>query len=84
MTAVTEQSVLDTVPKGLFIAGDWRDSSDGSTLPVDDPATGEILAHVADATVDDGRAALDAAVAAQADWRPTRRSPSVRTSSPCS
>ena len=71
MTAVTEQSVLDTVPKGLFIAGDWRDSSDGSTLPVDDPATGEILTHVADATVDDGRAALDAAVAAQADWART-------------
>ena len=71
MTAVTEQSVLDTVPKGLFIAGEWRDSSDGSTLPVDDPATGEILTHVADATVDDGRAALDAAVAAQADWART-------------
>lgn len=71
MTAVTQQSVLDTVPKGLFIAGEWRDSSDGSSLAVDDPATGEILTHVADATVDDGRAALDAAVAAQSDWART-------------
>ncbi|HEY9496000.1 MAG TPA: NAD-dependent succinate-semialdehyde dehydrogenase [Intrasporangium sp.] len=71
MTAVTQQSVLDTVPKGLFIAGEWRDSSDGSSLAVDDPATGEILTHVADATVEDGRAALDAAVAAQSDWART-------------
>jgi succinate-semialdehyde dehydrogenase/glutarate-semialdehyde dehydrogenase len=71
MTAVTQQSVIDTVPKGLFIAGEWRDSSDGSTLAVDDPATGEVLTHVADATVEDGRAALDAAVAAQADWART-------------
>ncbi|HEX5967499.1 MAG TPA: NAD-dependent succinate-semialdehyde dehydrogenase [Intrasporangium sp.] len=71
MTAVTQQSVIETVPKGLFIAGEWRDSSDGSTLAVDDPATGEILTHVADATVADGRAALDAAVAAQADWART-------------
>ncbi|MDC5698156.1 NAD-dependent succinate-semialdehyde dehydrogenase [Intrasporangium calvum] len=71
MTAVTQQSVLDSVPKGLFIAGEWRDSSDGSTLAVDDPATGEILTHVADATVEDGKAALDAAVAAQAAWART-------------
>ncbi|ADU48757.1 NAD-dependent succinate-semialdehyde dehydrogenase [Intrasporangium calvum] len=71
MTAVTQQSVLDSVPKGLFIAGEWRDSSDGSTLAVDDPATGEILTHVADATVEDGRAALDAAVAAQPAWART-------------
>ena len=71
MTAVTQQSVIDTVPTGLFIAGQWRDSSDGSTLAVDDPATGQVLTQVADATVEDGRAALDAAVAAQADWSRT-------------
>ncbi len=71
MTAVTQKSVIDAVPKGLFIAGEWRDSSDGSTLAVDDPATGEVLTRVADATVEDGRAALDAAVAAQADWART-------------
>lgn len=68
MSAVTQQSVIDSVPKGLFIAGEWRDSSDGATIAVDDPSTGEILTHVADATVADGAAALDAAVAAQADW----------------
>ncbi len=55
-------------PDGLLIGGSWRDSSDGGTLKVEDPSTGEILTEVADATVADGKAALDAAVAAQADW----------------
>jgi len=67
----SETSLLARVPKGLFIAGRWRDSSDGGTLEVDDPSTGETLASVADATVADGSAALDAAVAAQADWAAT-------------
>jgi len=38
---------------------------------VEDPSTGETLASVADATVADDKAALDAAVAAQADWTAT-------------
>jgi len=66
-----ENSLLARVPTGLFIDGKWRDSSDGLTLDVEDPSTGETLASVADATVADGKAALDAAVAAQADWAAT-------------
>ena len=66
-----ENSLLARVPTGLFIDGKWRDSSDGLTLEVEDPSTGETLASVADATVADGKAALDAAVAAQADWAAT-------------
>jgi succinate-semialdehyde dehydrogenase/glutarate-semialdehyde dehydrogenase len=62
------ESVIDTVPKQLYIAGKWRDASGGATLSVEDPSTGRELARVADASVEDGRAALDAAVAAQADW----------------
>ena len=68
MAAITQHSVIDSVPKGLLIAGQWRDASGGATLAVDDPSTGEILTHVADAAVADGTAALDAAVAAQASW----------------
>ena len=64
-------SVVDTVPKQLFIAGAWRDASGGETFAVDDPSTGDELAKVADASVEDGMAALDAAVAAQADWAAT-------------
>jgi succinate-semialdehyde dehydrogenase/glutarate-semialdehyde dehydrogenase len=71
MAAVTQKSVIDSVPKGLYIGGQWRDGGDGQTIAVDDPSTGKVLTHVAAATVADGRAALDAAVAAQSDWAKT-------------
>jgi len=67
----SEKSLLARVPTGLFIDGKWRPGSDGLTIDVEDPSTGQILASVADASVADGVAALDAAVAAQADWATT-------------
>ncbi|MEO5652412.1 MAG: NAD-dependent succinate-semialdehyde dehydrogenase [Marmoricola sp.] len=66
-----ENELLGKLQTGLFIGGEWRDSSDGSTIDVEDPATGKTLTSVASATVADGKAALDAAVAAQADWAAT-------------
>ena len=66
--AISQQELIESVPKGLFIGGEWRDSSDGGTIEVHDPATGLVLTTVADASVEDGRAALDAAVAAQESW----------------
>ena len=59
--AQAEQPVLDAVKTQLFIGGRWRDATEGATLGVEDPATGETLAEVADATVDDAKAALGAA-----------------------
>ena len=67
----TEDSVLSAVPKQLYIGGQWRDATGGATFDVEDPATGKVLCSVADATPDDARAALDAAVAAQAGWAAT-------------
>ena len=40
--------------RGLFIAGEWREASGGATFGVVDPATGEELCRVADATPEDG------------------------------
>jgi succinate-semialdehyde dehydrogenase/glutarate-semialdehyde dehydrogenase len=70
ITAPEEQRVLEQVPKQLYVAGQWRDGSKGS-LPVEDPATGRTLVEVADASVDDAKAALDAAVEAGPDWAQT-------------
>jgi succinate-semialdehyde dehydrogenase/glutarate-semialdehyde dehydrogenase len=70
-------TVIDTVPKQLFIGGKWLDATDGATLAVDDPATGEILCHVADAGPEDARLAQDAAVQAQEEW--ARTPPRVRS-----
>jgi succinate-semialdehyde dehydrogenase/glutarate-semialdehyde dehydrogenase len=64
-----EQAVLDAVPKGLFIGGQWCDAAGGGTIPIEDPATGETLCDVADAQPEDAMAALDAACEAQAEWR---------------
>ncbi len=61
-------AIVHDVPKDLFIGGKWRAGGGSVTFPVEDPATGEILCEVADATPADGRAALDAAVEAAASW----------------
>ena len=66
MAALAERDVVAAVPRGLWIAGEWRET-DGA-VPVEDPATGETLAEVADATAADAVAALDAACAVQDEW----------------
>ena len=68
---MSEKSVVDNVSKQLFIGGQWRDAEGGKTLEVEDPSTGRVLTKVADASVADGKAALDAAVAAQESWAAT-------------
>ncbi|MEH3069397.1 MAG: NAD-dependent succinate-semialdehyde dehydrogenase [Aeromicrobium erythreum] len=61
-------SALPDVPTQLFIGGSWRDASGGATFAVENPADGSTLVEVANGTVEDGKAAIDAAVAAQPDW----------------
>jgi len=67
ITAPEEQRIVDEVPKQLYIAGEWRDGAKG-TLPVEDPATEELLCEVADASTDDAKAALQAAAEAGPEW----------------
>jgi succinate-semialdehyde dehydrogenase/glutarate-semialdehyde dehydrogenase len=66
MAVATETQLVDSVPRGLLIGGEWVDGH--STLSVEDPSTGEVLTEVADASADQARAGLDAAVAAQVQW----------------
>jgi succinate-semialdehyde dehydrogenase/glutarate-semialdehyde dehydrogenase len=63
--------LLERTPTQLFIDGEFVDATGGATFDVLNPATGEVLCAVADATPADGRRALDAAVAAQADFAAT-------------
>ena len=71
VTAADEKRVLDAAPHQLFIGGEWRDSSSGKTLDIEDPSTEEALCAVADGTPEDAAAALDAACAAAASWAAT-------------
>jgi len=71
MVDSAEMSLLDSVPDGLFIGGEWAPAISGATLKVYDPATGETIKAIASAGVEDGAAAMDAAVNAAADWAST-------------
>jgi succinate-semialdehyde dehydrogenase/glutarate-semialdehyde dehydrogenase len=71
MTSTREADLLAAVPDGLLIGGRWRPATGGATLTVEDPSTGETIHTIADADAKDGMAALDAAVAAAADWAAT-------------
>ena len=61
--------LLSSVPTGLWIGGEERPGS--STFDVLNPATGEVLTSVANATATDAVAALDAACAVQQTWAHT-------------
>ncbi len=58
-----------SVPTQLFVDGEWREAATGQRFSVDDPASGEIVAAVADAGAVDARAAVDAAHRAWSAWR---------------
>jgi succinate-semialdehyde dehydrogenase/glutarate-semialdehyde dehydrogenase len=71
MSNATETTLLESVPDGLFIGGEWRSAASGATLNVYDPATGESIKTIANGGVEDGAAAMDAAVDAAPAWAKT-------------
>jgi succinate-semialdehyde dehydrogenase/glutarate-semialdehyde dehydrogenase len=62
------ENLLAGVPTDLWVDGQWRKSSDGARFDVVDPATENTIASVASATVEDGKAAVDAASEAFPAW----------------
>jgi succinate-semialdehyde dehydrogenase/glutarate-semialdehyde dehydrogenase len=53
----------------LYIDGKWAPASGGGVFEVTDPATGDVIGHVADAGAADAEQAIGAAAAAFAGWR---------------
>ena len=68
---MTGLELLGDEHRNLFIGGSWRAAAGGARFDVHDPADGSVITDVADGSADDATAALDAAVAAQADWART-------------
>ncbi|MBF6207910.1 NAD-dependent succinate-semialdehyde dehydrogenase [Streptomyces gardneri] len=64
-------TVIASVPTGLWVGGEQVPAVDGRTFPVFDPADGQVLTEVAAAGPADGARALDAAVKAQPQWAAT-------------
>jgi succinate-semialdehyde dehydrogenase/glutarate-semialdehyde dehydrogenase len=69
--ASTDTGLLEGIPTNLYLDGTWRPASDNARLDVHDPSTGERIASVASATVDDGIAAVAAAAEALRSWGDT-------------
>jgi acyl-CoA reductase-like NAD-dependent aldehyde dehydrogenase len=69
--------LLDSVPKQLLIDGKWVNAASGKTFETENPATGEVIARVAEADKEDVERAVAAARAAFDRWAATK--PSQRT-----
>jgi succinate-semialdehyde dehydrogenase/glutarate-semialdehyde dehydrogenase len=52
----------------LYVGGRWRPASDGGSFPVTDPATEEVIAEVASATLEDCAEAAESADKAGRAW----------------
>lgn len=75
MTLLSTSEPLDVdglaVPRQLLIAGNWRDASSSDTVEVINPSDASVITDIADADVEDGLAAVDAAAAALPEWAAT-------------
>src|SRR5215213_714387 len=61
-------NLLANVPTDLWIGGKWHKASDGARFDIIDPATENKITSVASASVDDAKAAVDAAAEAFEGW----------------
>jgi succinate-semialdehyde dehydrogenase / glutarate-semialdehyde dehydrogenase len=76
-------NLLAHVPTDLWIGGKWRKASDNQRFDVIDPATEEKITSVASASVEDAKAAVDAAADAFDGWaarKPRERAEILRKS----
>lgn len=62
---LTDPTLLATK---AFSGGDWVDADDGKTFDVTNPATGEVIASVADLGRAETAVAIEKAAKAQSDW----------------
>ncbi|WP_420176791.1 NAD-dependent succinate-semialdehyde dehydrogenase [Luteococcus sp. OSA5] len=67
---MSNHTLPQDLPGQCLVGGQWVDGRRGS-IEVTNPATGQVLASIADCDVSQGRAALDAAVQAQDGWART-------------
>src|ERR1035438_5596298 len=80
MTVTLDRNVTEFlgVPRQLFINGRWADAASGRTFETPNPATGEILARVAEGEAEDINRAVKAARAAFETGPWSRMTPSER------
>ena len=67
----------DLLRTQAYINGEWVDADDGSTFPVYNPSTGDVIAEMADVGAAETRRAIEAAEIARHKW--AARSPHERS-----
>ncbi|AWH94634.1 NAD-dependent succinate-semialdehyde dehydrogenase [Dietzia psychralcaliphila] len=60
--------IIAALGTGVHVDGQWSDAASGATFEVVNPATGEVIATVADGGADDAAAAIGCAGRTQASW----------------
>ncbi|SCY82383.1 NAD-dependent succinate-semialdehyde dehydrogenase [Alkaliphilus peptidifermentans] len=53
----------------MFIQGQWVEAEGGSTIEVNNPATGEVIGFIPKGAANEAKAAIDAAYGALEEWR---------------
>jgi len=65
------RTVVDESSRGLFIGGNWLVAANRPPIAVVDPSTESVIAHVANAGLDEATAAINAAAQAAPSWAAT-------------
>ncbi len=70
-TPAAARALIDAVPTGLYIDGEWIDAASGERCDVVNPATEEVIASIADGGPEDARRAIEVAARQQDAWAQT-------------
>ncbi|OZC87979.1 NAD-dependent succinate-semialdehyde dehydrogenase [Rhodococcus sp. 15-649-1-2] len=65
------RATIAAVPTGVFIGGEWAEAASGERFEVIDPASGHVIATVADGGPEDAQRAIETAGRVQKDWAKT-------------
>ena len=76
-TSHDAQALIDSLEHRLYIQGAWQEAADAATFTVENPATKQVIAEVADGSAVDAERAITAAGDAQDAWG--RTSPRMRS-----
>jgi succinate-semialdehyde dehydrogenase / glutarate-semialdehyde dehydrogenase len=68
LPATLRQNNAPPIPTDLLIGASWREAGSQQRFDVEDPSTGKLVTSVADGTIQDGLAAVDAAAEAASAW----------------
>ena len=64
-------AVPGSIPTDLLIGDSWQSGTGGPRIAVHNPANGEVITTIANASLADGMAAVDAAEKAAPSWAAT-------------